>query len=84
MAGVPVLATQLDAVQEIIQTYDVGRVVPSAEPKDIGAAINAMLADREALARMSRNALEAAERDLRWEKESNELIGLYRKILYSR
>jgi glycosyltransferase involved in cell wall biosynthesis len=84
MAGVPVLATQLDAVQEIIQTYDVGRIVPSAEPKDIGAAINAMLADREALARMSRNALEAAERDLRWEKESNELISLYQKILYSR
>ena len=80
MAGLPVLATQLDAVEEIIQTYDVGRIVPSAESKDIGAAINAMLADREALTRMSRNALEAAERDLCWEKESKQLICLYQEI----
>jgi glycosyltransferase involved in cell wall biosynthesis len=81
MAGVPVLATQLDAVEEIIRIYDVGRIIPSVEPKDIGAAINAMLADREDLARMSHNALSAARRDLHWEKESSQVIHLYRNIL---
>lgn len=80
MAGVPVLATQLDAVAQVITTYDVGRIAPSTKPEDLGAAINAMLADREALARMSRNALEAAKRDLHWEKESKNLVSLYQKI----
>lgn len=80
MVGVPVLATQLDAVAEIIKTYDVGQIVPSVEPEAIGAAINAMLADDTALHRMGQNALEAAKNDLNWEKESLQLVRLYDAI----
>ena len=46
----------------------------------IAAAINAMLADREALSRMHRNALKAAQ-ELCWENESQQLIRLYQEIL---
>jgi glycosyltransferase involved in cell wall biosynthesis len=81
MAGVPVLATQLDAVEEVIKAYDVGRIVPSIEPRDIGAAINSMLADSDALIRMNRNALEATKCDLNWEKESLQVVRLYNGIV---
>lgn len=81
MAGVPVLTSQLDAVVEIIKTYDVGQVVSSLAPRDVGEAINSMLADRDALARMHRNALEAAKQELNWEKESQQLARLYQGIL---
>ncbi len=81
MAGVPVLASQLDAVVEIIKTYDVGQVVSSLTPASIGEAINSMLADRDVLARMHRNALEAAKQELNWEKESQQLARLYQGIL---
>lgn len=81
MAGVPVLATQLDAVEEIIRTYDVGQIVTSVEPEAIGVAINGMLADVTALHRMSQNALEAAKNDLNWEKESLQLVRLYEAIV---
>lgn len=81
MAGLPVLASQLDAVAEVIRTYDVGQIVPSLVPADVGSAINAMLADPIALARMQRNALEAAQRVLCWEKEQQQLIHLYQVIL---
>ncbi len=81
MAGVPVLATQLDAVVDVIRTYNVGQVVSSVVPMDIAAAINTMLADPAALAHMSRNALEAARRELHWEKESQQLIHLYQSVM---
>ena len=81
MAGLPVLSSQLDAIAEVIKTYDVGQLLPSVAPSDIGAAINAMLADTSALTRMRRNALEAAKQEFNWEKESLKLIHLYQNIL---
>ena len=81
MAGLPLLSSQLDAIAEVLKTYDVGQLVPSVAPSDIGAAINAMLADTSALTRMRRNALEAAKQEFNWEKESLKLINLYQNIL---
>ncbi len=81
MAGVPVLSSQLDAVGEVIRTYDVGRIMPLLTPADIGTAINVMLPDRVMLARMHRNALEVAQHEFYWEKESTQLIRLYHDIL---
>src|SRR2546425_1598221 len=87
MAGLPVLTSDLDAAVEVIKTYDVGQIVPCGRdksgpyPSDIGAAINAMLADPAALARMRNNALEAARNEFNWGKESQKLIHLYEKIL---
>lgn len=81
MAGVPVLTSRLEAIVEIIETYDVGKVASSLAPEDLAAAMNAMLADSTGLARMRQNALEVARREFSWEKESQKLIQLYRRIL---
>ena len=81
MAGVPVLASPLDDVADIIKSYDVGQVVSSLAPADIGTAINAMLTDQHALDRMHSNALKAAQEDLNWEKEQQQLVHLYYGIL---
>jgi len=81
MAGVPVLTSQLEAIVEIVTTHDVGRVVPSLLPADVGAAINELLANTSDLARLRQNALRAAKEEFYWEKESAELISFYRKIL---
>jgi glycosyltransferase involved in cell wall biosynthesis len=81
MSGLPVLASPLDAIVEVIKTYDAGKIVPSLAPADIAASINDMLSDITALTRMSHNALEAAQRDLCWEKESQQLTRLYNHVL---
>ena len=81
MAGLPVLATPLDAVADILNTYDVGQIVSSLAPADIAAAINAMLRDQSVLERMHRNALDAVQHDLCWEEERQQLIDLYQSIL---
>ena len=83
MAGLPVLTSELEAVVDVIKTYDVGQVLPSLAPKDIGEAINRMLADTAGLARQHINALDAARNEFFWEKESLRLIHLYQSILQS-
>ncbi len=80
MAGLPVLATPLDAVSLLLETYDVGRTVPSLKPMDVAAAINAMLESDADLGHMRQNALSAVQKDLCWEQERQELIHLYQKI----
>ena len=81
MAGLPILATQLDAVSEILQQYRIGRVIPSLTPSTIATDINRLLADTGALAVMRRSALEAAQGDLCWETEQRQLIAVYTKFL---
>jgi glycosyltransferase involved in cell wall biosynthesis len=83
-AGVPVLASPLEAVVDIITSYNIGYVVSSLAPASVGAAINAMLADQNALDRMRLNATRAAQEDLNWEKERQKLIQLYHDILKER
>ena len=80
MAGLPVLASSLDVVADILRTYDVGQVLSVLTPKDVGMAVNSMLADRDTLDRMHRNALEAAK-EFCWEKERQQLIRLYKSLV---
>lgn len=84
MAGLPVLASPLDAVSDVIRTYGVGEIVSSLTPTAIAAAMNAMISSADAYARMRRNALDATQRDLCWEKESQCLIRLYQEILMTK
>jgi len=81
MAGLPVLASQLDAVAEVIGSYGVGRIVPILTPAEVGAAINAMLADPAALAHIRIRALHAAQSEFSWEQEQSTLLRLYHDIL---
>ena len=83
MAGLPVLSSSVPAVAKIIREYDVGRIMPSLAPQDVGTAINAMMEDKDALVRMRRNTAKAA-RECCWQKDSRRLIGLYRKLLKDR
>lgn len=81
MAGLPVLATPLAAVAEILSVYGAGKVVSSLTPEGIATTINTMLADPVAHAQFRRNALEAVQKDLAWETEREQLINLYQHIV---
>jgi glycosyltransferase involved in cell wall biosynthesis len=81
MAGLPVLTSPMDAVAPLVTSYDVGQVALSLAPADLGAAINTILRDTTVLARMHRNALNAAQSEFNWEKESFSLLLLYQDIL---
>ncbi len=84
MAGVPTLSSSLDAVAEILTTYDTGRVVASLEPEAIAEAINAILADADTRRRMCENGWRAARKEFRWDVEQGRLLSLYEQILVPR
>lgn len=79
MAGLPVLASQLDAVADLVKTYNVGQVVSSLEPTNVAGAINEMLNAHYELVRMHDNALDAARQEFCWEKEKQQLTSLYKE-----
>jgi glycosyltransferase involved in cell wall biosynthesis len=80
MAGVPTLSSSLDAVAEIIATYDTGRVVYSLEPEAVAGAINALLGDEAARKRMRENGWRAAREEFRWDIEQRHLLHLYDQL----
>ena len=80
MSGLPVLTSSLESIAEIVKDYQVGQIVSSLEPQALAAAINTIVADHDALAHMSCNALKAAQSEFCWEQESSKLIHFYRDI----
>src|SRR5579885_1309769 len=80
MAGLPVLTSPLEAVTDLIKAYNIGQVVSSPDPRHVAEAINEMLKDDNELTCMKHNALDAVKQELLWEKESQQLIDLYRNI----
>jgi glycosyltransferase involved in cell wall biosynthesis len=84
MVGLPVLASPLVAVNEIMDHYRFGRVVRQFDPASFGREIGAMANDTDALAEMRRNALTAAHEQLNWEVERRTLVGLYDRLTAER
>jgi glycosyltransferase involved in cell wall biosynthesis len=79
-AGLPVLASELVAVAELLREYDAGAITPSLEPEAIARTITDLMHDRVALDRMQANA-RAASTVLNWENEQERLIALYHDLL---
>jgi O-antigen/teichoic acid export membrane protein len=80
MAGLPVLATPLEAVSEVLHATRAGQVVAALTPADIGAELNALLADDARRAQLRANALQAARTQLCWEQERRQLTALYERL----
>ena len=78
-AGIPVLASPLVEVKNIIDTYQVGECTDSHEPKHIADKINAMLSNKERLKTYKANAIRAKE-ELCWEKEKKVLEEVLKTI----
>jgi glycosyltransferase involved in cell wall biosynthesis len=81
MSGVPVLTSSLEACAEVLERFDVGRVVEDLTPVAVGRAISNLLNDRQTLSRMRTNALAASASELRWDVEQHQLVGLYEELL---
>lgn len=77
MAGLPIMATPLDAVAEVVGDYEVGVVASSIEPEVVAQTLSRLLGDEGRQRRMREHALAAAHRELRWEVEQRRLIELY-------
>lgn len=79
LAGVPVLASDLEVMRAFVLEHDVGRVTSPADPRAIARDLEALLAP-QAQAR-HRAAAARAQGRLRWADEQRVLEGVYRRAL---
>lgn len=75
-AGVPVLATPLVELKNIIQQYEIGEFIENHDPEHIAATLNRLLQDENRLALYRQNTLKAAL-ELNWENEKKTLVEIF-------
>jgi glycosyltransferase involved in cell wall biosynthesis len=79
-AGLPVVASRVGGIPEIVQPGVTGELVPPGDPHALAAALNALLADRSTMARMSAAAQERAQREFSAEAWLARLGELYEQV----
>jgi len=79
-SDVPVLASPLVEITQIIDKYQVGETIESHEPKLLAAKIERMLSNQDQLQQYKLNCKQAAK-VLNWENEQENLIEVLRKYV---
>jgi len=75
-AGVPILATPLIELKNIIQKYEIGDFIKNHDPEHIAKTISTMLKDEKRLTMYKANTRIAAA-ELNWENEKKTLIEIF-------
>jgi glycosyltransferase involved in cell wall biosynthesis len=79
-AGIPVLVSDLPEMKNVVEEYDIGRVVKDPDPELLANQVKEMMNSDELRMRWKKNLRKAAD-ELCWEKEEEKLLDLYRKAL---
>ena len=79
MAGVPVLASDLPEMENVVAPHDVGCVVKPSNAREIAGVLQSMVDRPEARATWSQNTRSVFE-TFSWEKASETFRGIYRNL----
>jgi glycosyltransferase involved in cell wall biosynthesis len=79
-AGVPVLASSLPEIKNIVNTYDVGFIIDETTPEKIATGVKHMLNSPAVMKRWKTNCKIAGE-SLCWENEEKTLKAIYQDFL---
>lgn len=79
-AGIPVLASNLKEVANIVTTYNVGFVIGNHEPQTILDGLDNLLSNKDKVSEFSINGLKAIE-ELNWEKEAEPIRTFYKTFI---
>lgn len=77
-AGIPILATRLPEIENIVKTYHVGTFIENHEPKHIADTIKAFL-NSESYLECKKNVITAAKEN-NWQTERQKLIQLINEV----
>lgn len=78
-AGIPILSSDLPELKNIVTGYNIGKICPDHDPKNISTMINEMLSSDEQIKTWEENAAIAAK-ELNWDKEKEKLLSIFKKI----
>ncbi|MCH7657716.1 MAG: glycosyltransferase [Bacteroidetes bacterium] len=77
-AGVPVLASKVIEIENIIKSYDIGDIIDNHDPEHIASKLKNMLSDMERMQLWKKN-LHKAREELCWENEQGKIMEIFRK-----
>ena len=78
-AGIPVLSSDLPELKNIVVGYNIGKICPDHDPKNISSLIEEMLSSDEQIKTWEDNTAIAA-RELNWDKEKERLLSIFKQI----
>jgi len=79
-AGIPVLASHLIEVAQIVKKYEIGDFIPKHDPAIIAEKVNEIMHNEQQLKKWKANTLKASE-ELNWEKESQMIKKVYTRYV---
>jgi glycosyltransferase involved in cell wall biosynthesis len=77
--GIPVIATRVGGMPEIIQHGENGLLVPPNDPQQITDAINKLLADKDLREKLSTKAHEFIIKNFSWDALLPQYLELYKQ-----
>jgi glycosyltransferase involved in cell wall biosynthesis len=77
-AGVPVLASKIVEVENIIKSYNIGDIIDNHNPEHIASKLKNMFSDMDRMQLWKKN-LHIAGKELCWENEQGRIIEIFRK-----
>jgi len=81
-AGLAVIATDTTGQRDIFEKCPlIGQLIPSSNPVTLAQALNSLLSDSERLATAKAAALIAAQTNLSWENQSQQLVNLVHTVI---
>jgi len=80
-AEVPVVATAVGGVPEIVEDETSALLVPSSNPSSIATALAALLTDKNLAQRLARNAARLIDAHHNPENYVQSLVGIYREVI---
>jgi len=84
LCGVPIVATQVGGVPEIVRHGHNGLVVQPKDPIGLAEAIRSLLANDDGVSAMVERAGETARVALTWEANAQKTLGIYHQIVSAR
>jgi len=79
MAGLPILASNIETLEFYVEKYNVGKTVNPDNINEISHSLNEMLDEESNLKKWKSNCLQMAK-ECNWENESKKLENIYNEI----
>ncbi len=78
--GLPIIATNIGGVNEVVRNNEEGILVEPRNPKDMANTISKLIKDKNLYKKYQKNAINRVN-DFSWEKNANDTIKLYKTLL---
>ena len=79
--NVPVVATNVGGIQELVIDNETGLLVPSENPEKLADAVNELLSDTEKAKKLARNGNDFVKKNMTWDVILPKYIQFYKNLL---